>query len=232
MDKINYLKNPQNELKYVTKLLSRTTLSFLKINLIGQLTLAVLCIITIGIIVYQCFGNGGGPVHTNGQATIVTLLLLRPFSFGLTLLTMIVAPFLIFTLGNKYIMLRVINRLISEKGEDILFPILDNIFSKIKLSQPKLIENGIEESKLQLKFLQEIKNSKENKWLKKIVIYGLKKVDLNEIDFNDESISYSEIIKSKIIEKLKDISKPSRLFFYSILGWQILILLLTIIKII
>ena len=66
IDKLKSKNTINDEFKYVAKLLSRATLSFLKINLIGQISIAVLCIITMVVIVSQTFNNGGGPVHTNG----------------------------------------------------------------------------------------------------------------------------------------------------------------------
>lgn len=232
IDKLKSKNTITDEFKYVAKLLSRATLSFLKINLIGQISIAVLCIITMVVIVSQTFNNGGGPVHTNGEAAIVVLFLARPISFGLTVLSILGAPFLLFTLGNKYVMFRTINRLISDKGEQLLFPIIDRILNKIKTNQPQLMQSGVDKTKLQLKVLQEIRDSKENKWFKKIIAYGFKKVELDEIDFKDENVSFTEIVKNKIIDKLKDISEPSRLFFYLILGWQALILFLTVLKVI
>ena len=232
IDKLKSKNTINDELKYVAKLLSRATLSFLKINLIGQVSIAILCIITIIVIIAQTFNNGGGPVHTNGQAAIVVLFLARPISFGLTILTVLGAPFLLFTLGNKYVMTRTINRLITDKGEQLLFPIIDRILNKVKANQPKLMQNGVDKTKLKLKVLQEIRDSKENKWFKKIIAFGFKKIELNEVDFRDENVSFTEILKNKIIEKLKDISEPSRLFFYLILGWPALILLLTVFKVI
>lgn len=232
IDKLKSKNTITDEFKYVAKLLSRATLSFLKINLIGQVSIAVLCIVTMVVIVSQTFNNGGGPVHTNGEAAIVVLFLARPISFGLTVLSILGAPFLLFTLGNKYVMFRTINRLISDKGEQLLFPIIDRILNKIKANQPQLMQSGVDKTKLQLKVLQEIRDSKENKWFKKIIAYGFKKVELDEIDFKDENVSFTEIVKNKIIDKLKDISEPSRLFFYLILGWQALILFLTVLKVI
>lgn len=232
IDKLKSKNTITDEFKYVAKLLSRATLSFLKINLIGQVSIAVLCIVTMVVIVSQTFNNGGGPVHTNGEAAIVMLFLARPISFGLTVLSILGAPFLLFTLGNKYVMFRTINRLISDKGEQLLFPIIDRILNKIKANQPQLMQSGVDKTKLQLKVLQEIRDSKENKWFKKIIAYGFKKVELDEIDFKDENVSFTEIVKNKIIDKLKDISEPSRLFFYLILGWQALILFLTVLKVI
>ncbi|MFY1045856.1 hypothetical protein [Chryseobacterium sp. GP-SGM7] len=232
IDKLKTKNTVTDEFKYVAKLLSRATLSFLKVNIIGQISIVILCVITIILIIAQTFNNGGGPVHTNGQAAVFVLFLARPISFGLTILTIFGAPFLLFTLGNKYVMTRTINRLITDKGEQILFPIIDRILNKVKANQPQLMQSGVDKTKLQLKVLQEIRDSKENKWFKKIIAYGFKKIELNEIDFKDENVSFTEIIKNKIIDKLKDISEPGRLFFYLILGWQTLILLLTVFKVI
>jgi hypothetical protein len=58
-----------------------------------------------------------------------------------------------------------------------------------------------------------MKESDENKWTKKITIYALNKVDLNEVDFKDENLSFSDIIQKKIVDSLKNVSEPSRSFF-------------------
>lgn len=231
------IKEKQNSLindnvKYLAKLVSRATLSFLKINIAGQISIAILGVATIGIIIFQTFKSGGGPVHTSGEAAVLVLLMVRPVSFGLTILSAFGAPFLLFTLGNKYVMTSTINRLISDRGEQLLFPIIDRILNKVKANQPQLMQSGVDKTKLQLKVLQEIRDSKENKWFKKIIAFGFRKIDLNEVDFRDENVSFTEIIKNKIIDKLKDISAPSRLFFYLILGWMMLILVLTVFRVI
>lgn len=220
------------DVKYFAKLFGKATLSFLKINLFGQISIAIFTISTIITIIGQTYGNGSGPGHVSGEAAIVVLAVQRPIAFGITLLSMIASPFLLFSLGNKYVMFRTINRLISDKGEKLLFPIIDKILLKVKEHQPELFKQGVDKTKLQLKILQEIRDSKQNKWLKKIIAFGFKKVELNEIDFKDENVSFSEIIKTKIIDQLKSISEPSRLFFWLILGINLLILVLTVFKVI
>ncbi|RZJ44833.1 MAG: hypothetical protein EOO19_11595 [Chryseobacterium sp.] len=215
------------DFKYFAKLFGRATLSFLKINLIGQFSIAILCIAALLIIIRQAYPNGGGTTHTSGDATAVVLFAQRPIAFGLTLLSMISSPFLLFSMGNKYVMFKTINRLIADKGEKLLFPIIDKILLKVREYQPELFKQGVDKTKLQLRILQEIRDSKQNKWLKKIITFGFKKVDLNEIDFKDENVSFTEIIKVKIIDQLKSISEPSRLFFWVILGINVLILVLT-----
>lgn len=219
------------DVKYFAKLFGRATFSFLKINLIGQFAIAILCVATLMLIIMQTYPSGGGPVHTSGEAAVAVLFMQRPIAFGLTVISILASPFLLFSMGNKYVMFKTINRLIADKGEKLLFPILDKILSKVKEHQPELFRQGVDKTKLQLRILQEIRDSKQNKWLKKIITFGFKKVDLNEIDFKDENVSFSEIIKIKIIDQLKSISEPSRLFFWVILGINALIFVLTALKV-
>ncbi|MCU7616103.1 hypothetical protein NZ698_02735 [Chryseobacterium sp. PBS4-4] len=218
------------DVKYFAKLFGRATFSFLKINLIGQFAIAILCITTIMLIITQTYSSGGGPVYTSGEAAVAVLFMQRPIAFGLAVISILASPFLLFSMGNKYVMFKTINRLIADKGENLLFPILDKLLLKVKEHQPELFRQGVDKTKLQLRILQEIRDSKQNKWLKKIIAFGFKKVDLNEIDFKDENVSFSEIIKVKIIDQLKSISEPSRLFFWVILGINVLILVLTVFK--
>ncbi|MCW3168258.1 hypothetical protein OMO38_06935 [Chryseobacterium sp. 09-1422] len=220
------------DVKYFARLFGRATSSFLKINLIGQFAIAILCVATLMLIIMQTYPSGGGPVHTSGEAAVAVLFMQRPIAFGLTVISILASPFLLFSMGNKYVMFKTINRLIADKGEKLLFPILDKILSKVKEHQPELFRQGVDKTKLQLRILQEIRDSKQNKWLKKIITFGFKKVDLNEIDFKDENVSFSEIIKIKIIDQLKSISEPSRLFFWVILGINALIFVLTALKVI
>ena len=219
-----------DNLKYVTKLFSSATFSLFKINILGQLLIALITVTSLITIIYQSSGTGMG--HVNGLAIITFLLAIRPIGFGLTLLSLFIIPFLLFSFGNKYVMSKTINKLISDKGEVLLFPIIDKILNRVKEKQPELLKTGADKAMLQLKLIQAFKDSNENKWLKKILIYGLKKIKLDEVDFKDENVSFSEIIKDKIITALKNISEPSRNFFWIILGIEITLLILISFKII
>jgi len=212
-----------DNLKYTAKLFGSATFSFIKINILGQLLFAFIGVITLCTIVYQS-GNGMG--HITGSAIIMLLFALRPIGFSLTVLSLIAIPFLLFSLGNKYILSKTIHKLLSDKGEVLLFPIIDKVLNKIKSNQPDLLKKGTDTAKLKLKLIQEIKDSSDNKWLKKIIIYGFQKVSLEEVDFKDENVSFTEIIKDKIITGLKNVSEPSRKFFWIILGLDILLFIL------
>jgi len=218
-----------DNLKYAAKLFSSATFSFFKINILGQFLYALIGVFTLFTIIYQ---SGHGMGHVTASAAVMLLFALRPIGFGLTIITLLAGPFLIFALGNKYIMSKTIHKLLSDKGEVLLFPIIDKVLNKVKSKQPDLFKKGTDKTKLQLKLIQELKDSNENKWLKKIIIYGFKKVNLDDVDFTNENVSFTDIVKEKMITGLKNTSQPSRNFFWIILGIQIVILILILTRLI
>jgi hypothetical protein len=52
-------------------------------------------------------------------------------------------------MGNKYIITKAINRVVTDKGEDILFPIISRAISKIKSKQPELLHKGADKGQTQ-----------------------------------------------------------------------------------
>lgn len=220
-----------DNLKYTAKLFGTATFSFLKINIIGQLLICLISVSSIFTIIFQSSGNGG-PAHVGGEAAVLFLFMIRPIGFTLLALSIFIPPYILFSFGNKYIISKTINKLLSDKGETLLFPIIDKVLSKIKSNQPDLLKKGTDSTKLKLKLIQEIRDSKDNKWLKKIIIYGFKKVNLDDVDFTDEKLSFTDIIKDKTITGLKNISKPNRNFFWIIIGIQITLLILISTKVI
>jgi hypothetical protein len=216
-----------DNLKYTTKLFSSAAFSFLKINIIGQL---LICTLSVAALLIFLFQSADGPGAPGGLAIIpITIILFfeRPIGFSLITLSIFVLPFILFSFGNKYIISKTINKLLSDKGEKLLFPIIEKVLDKIKTNQPGLLKKGADNTKLKLRLIQEIKDSKEsNKWLKKIIIYGFKKINLDDVDFTNENISFVDIIKEKTISGLKDVSKPSRNFFWIITGIQTSLLIL------
>ncbi|MEL1254579.1 hypothetical protein AAEO57_12385 [Flavobacterium sp. DGU38] len=213
--------------KYATKLFGSATFSFLKINILGQLLVFALSLTTLLIFLFQSANGSGAP---GGLAIIpITIILFfeRPIGFTLIALSIFANPFILLSFGNKYIISKTIHKLLSDKGETLLFPIIEKVLGKIKTNQPELLKKGTDTTKLKLKLIQEISDSKDNnKWLKKIIIYGLKKANLDDVDFSDEKLSFTDIVKNKTISGLKEISEPSRNFYWIILGIQILLLIL------
>jgi hypothetical protein len=220
----------KENLKYTSKLAGSAALSFLKINIPGQIFIAVFSVASILTIVFQSVGSGSSAAHVGGVAVLINLFLARPIGLSLVILSAFICPILLFTLGNRYLVSKVIHRLITDKGENILFPIIDKVLNKLKTRQPEIFSKSADKVKLKFKIVQEIKESNENKWLKKIILFALKKANMNGVDFNEENVSLSDIFKRIILTTLKNITEPSRNFFWIICGSQILIFLLVLLK--
>ena len=131
-----------------------------------------------------------------------------------------------------YIITKLINRLINDKGENILFPLLDKVLNKLQEKQPALFAKGSDKVLLKLKMVQEIKESTENKWFKRIILFALKKVHLSELDLADENRSFNDVVKKSTLTVLKSITEPSRSFFWIICSAQVLVFLLIILRVI
>jgi hypothetical protein len=219
---------------YIAKLVAKTGFSFLKINILGQLAINFFTAISLIFVIIQSTGNStflGGPIHYSGEMAVIQLFSMRPIGTSIVMLSLFICPYLLFTLGSKYLLSKTIHQILNDKGEKILYPLIEKIIDKIKMQNPDLFNKGEDFVKLKLKMLLEVEQSDENKWIKKIVKYGLKKIELSEVDFNNtDNKSTASILNDKIITKLKAISKPSRSFFWIILSVNFLIFILIVTK--
>lgn len=210
--------------KYSAKLISIAFLSFLKISLLPAFS--TILVISIDFILLSKDINSGHSAHVSATPFLVILFSSKPVGTILWFLTIIVSPFLFFTLTNKYVISKLSHKLINDKSESIILPILDKFLSKFQEKQPKVIRTIGDYTHNKLMLINSIqRDQSENKWLKKIILFGLKKIQLDDIDFNQEGQNFYEIIKLKTIQKLKEISEPSKKIILAVLLIQWLILL-------
>ena len=221
------MKTPEM-MKYGAGITASAAFSFLKINIIGGLSTALFTIISFVILTMQCFPHGSSSGHAGSAVGFLLILFsLRPVAFTILACIIGISPVLLLTLGNKYILSKIINKIIKDKGESLLNPLIDRVLNSIQQRHPDLLKKGTDLAVLKLKMVQEIKDSKDNKWIRRITIFGLRKVKLDDIDFNDENLSVAEIIKLRIQNSLQNRPAPGRTFFWMIIGLQWLTLLLT-----
>ncbi|MDR1876610.1 MAG: hypothetical protein LBQ84_03205 [Flavobacteriaceae bacterium] len=213
----------KEHITYFLKISASAAFTFVKINLLGFVS--TLAVLIIGGILILLSNNNAHAGHVGGEAFLIVLFVQRPLGCILWLL-LLSSPYLFFFLGNKYVVSKIINRIISDKAENYLYPLLDTVLQKFKEHQPELIKKGADNSLMKLKLIQEAKNNVKNKWIRRIIVFGVKKMQLDDIDFTQENVSFSDIIKTKIINTLNNISAPNKNIFWIIIGVQWLILLI------
>jgi hypothetical protein len=221
-----------DRIMYGAGLAASAAFSFIKINLLGGLSTGLAVAVMFLLMSFQGFDDGPGPAHASGWAPIVVLFTMRPMAFILAIAILFVSPFALFALGNKYILMKTASRMIKDNGEPLLFPLIDTAVLKIRQGQPELLRKGGDTLKTKLRMIQAVKDSNENRWTKRITIWGLKKADLHEVDFGAEDLSIMQTIRDRVVVALHTFSTPSRKFFWIILAIQWCAVILTLVQLI
>jgi len=213
----------KEQVKYFTKITSIAVFSFIKINSLGAVNTLICCIIGA----FLLSANVGHAAHSNsGPLILLVFFMSKPV--GTILLSLIfLAPILYVILGNKYIISKVIHRLIKDKSESTITPLLDRVLTKFKNNQPDNIKTGVDLGLAKIKLLNQVKSETDNKWLKKVLSFGLKKIKLDDIDLSQNNTDFKDVIKTKTIAALHDSTQPSRkaIFAVLILQWVFLMLI-------
>lgn len=216
----------KENLKYIAKLSTIALFSFLKINIV--VTLSTIIVGVIGFFLLTKNIDAGQSGHASAIPFLLMTFLARPIGSILWCLVCFGSPFLFFVLGNKYILSKLANKLITDKSDSLINPLLENILDKFKTNQSESLKNAEDFSLNKLKLIHEIQNDQsENKWLRKIIVFGMKKINLDDINFNQENLNFLDIVKLKTIQSLQNISKPSRkiILFPIVIQWIILMFL-------
>jgi ABC-type multidrug transport system fused ATPase/permease subunit len=210
----------KEQLKYFAKLSSIALFSLAKINIMGAVS-TILTFIVGFILLSKSVETG----HAGFIAGLGTMFTVKPV--GMILLALILlSPMLYFFLGNKYVTQKIINQLVQDKSENIIDPIIDKILFKFKAKQPETLKKGADYALLKLKLINQIKEESDNTWLKRIILYGMEKVQLSDVDFSDDDVDFSSIIKQKTVVALENITEPSRRNIWILLILQVVFVLI------
>lgn len=199
----------KENLKYIARLSIIAIFSFLKINILATLSTVIVAIIGFFLLTKNIDAGNSG--HASPLPFLLMTFMARPVGSILWYLICFGSSILFFMLGNKYILQKLANKVITDKSESVINPLLERFLQKFKTKQPEILKNAGDFSIHKLKLIQEIKNDpSENKWLRKIIVFGMKKIKIEDVDFNKEDQNFFDVIQEKTIQVLKDISKPSR----------------------
>lgn len=214
----------QEHLKYISSLSLSALFSFLKIYLLA--TTSTVLVAFLGFILIA----KNVDVGTSARVSIIPFILLvfttKPVSAILWCLVLFGSPFLFFVLANKYVVLKVTHKVISDKHDDVIIPLLEEILRKFRAKKSAVRKNVEEYSRHKMKLIQDVNEHPEtDKWLKRVVTFALKKVRLDDIDFSDEHLDFFEIIKIKTIQFFRNITAPKRSMIWIpiIIQWGILV---------
>lgn len=211
-----------DKIKYYAKLSSTAAFSFIKIYVLALVT-TITCL-TISIF-YLFDGFNGG--HVGGGAAGLIIFTQKPVQC-IAFLLIGAGMFFIMAYASKYVLNKVISILVKDKAELIIYPVLDKVTAHVKAKQPAAVKNSADYAIVKLQLMDSLKHESENKWVKKALAYGFKKIHLDDIDFKRQDMDFYEILKIKVMAGLQNMVSPSRNFIFIVIGLQILFTLIIV----
>ena len=178
-------------LNYYIKLSTKSFLTFLKINGLSVLS----TIITFGTAYY---------FYTNADANISVQ---KPY-LTLVLIAILVIPVFIFILVNQYSFQKYLTEVLFNHKDKPVEALIDKIISEITENQ-NLIKTSTEFAEIKLKAVNKINNQTTNRIMKKIILLGFNKLEISENELNNPNLKIDDILKTKIIDKLKNYTEPN-----------------------
>lgn len=183
----------------------------------------IVTFITFFIAIYSNIEMAGG-----GHGNIIALFLGLLLSNLLAFLLVIGAPvFLVFyfMLANKISIETAIYLLWKSKMGDFISEKVGSI-AKLITEKEGWSKDLSDKALLKAKVLQLIKNDKNtSKLQRKVIEYGLKKIQLDDIDFEEEHINLATILTTKFNNFVSQTVQPSLKLVWILAAVQILLLI-------
>lgn len=198
----------QQHVKDLAKYAAGAALKLALVLLAGAITSLTVAIMGfIWVIFKQGTTLGGG--HAGAGFAIFINFIFHPISAVLWLIAGIILPIVYFSLANKIVLKSLIYKILHHKGESMIYPLMDKLLNEFRQKQPSTIKATTDYSLKKLKLMESIKHGNGNALLKRVVMFGLDKVKLNDVELNREGRDFYEVVKIATVQQLQQISRPT-----------------------
>ena len=210
-----------DNVKYGLKLSGFGAFSFIKVAVFGLFS-AVVSLITGIILLSNASGtNEAGEVYESSFSTFIKD---SPYLSVLLLITLI-SIYFVFSFSTQYAFRKVARRILDDKAESFLEPIMDKAMDKTmgridETEKQNMVQRGMDYSVLKLQTINNVKQETNNKWLRYLLVLGFSKLKLDDIPFDDPKFNVRSEIKTRVIEGIKDFATPDKQFFWMIIGYH------------
>lgn len=131
-----------------------------------------------------------------------------------------------FIIANKTSISFVISRLFDEKLSSVLGEKIYHLLYAISERQPHWVQSIKNGAALKDKILDSSQqDSSLNKLQRKVIAYGLKKINLDDINFQQENLNLPQEVSDRLMLKLSETAKHSYALFWGVAGVQVIVLI-------
>lgn len=212
----------QQHLKDLGKYTAKAALLFMAVMLLGLIASGTAFIWGLIGVIFK--SPAVGAPHAGAGITIFFSFLFHPVSAVLWLIAGVILPIVYLSLANKFVLRKFIHNTLQHKSETLIYPMFDKLVSEIRTRQPIALKSGTDYGLKKLQVMEQIKHGNGNKLIKQVVVFGLKKVRINDIELNKEGQDFYDALKVATVQQLQQVSKPSWWPLLIIIGIQCLFL--------
>ncbi len=223
----------KENIKSTTKIIAKTTFKWSYIFILGNIITLITFLIALFTNLDLVEGQGRFAAHSGAAGGFlvflnyaVALFLSNFFAFILVFGAPVFI-FLYFSIANKISIQNALYLLWKGKAGDYILSKVRSLITKIteKEGWRKNISNKL---MLKARLLQLAKEDKDtSKLQRKIISFGFKKINLDDIDFKDEKINLSDVLTTKFETFISEISKPSMKIFRILILLQVIFLIIS-----
>ena len=131
-----------------------------------------------------------------------------------------------FIIANKTSLSFIISRLFDEKLSSVLGDKVSRLLVALNEKQPHWVQSIKNGAALKDKLLDSSQqDSSLNKIQRKVIAYGLKKINLDDINFQQENLNLPQEVSNRLMLKLSETAKHSYTLFWLAVGAQGLVLM-------
>lgn len=128
-----------------------------------------------------------------------------------------------FIVANKISISFILGRLFDEKLSSFIGEKFYNLLYTFSEKQPNWLQSIKNGASLKDKLLDSTKqDSSLNTIQHKVITYGLKKINLDDINFQQENLNLSQEVTNKLMQKLSELAKHSYQLFWIVVGVQVI----------
>lgn len=175
-------------------------------------------------------------VFFGGLVATVVLFFLFSFKANATsyntiylVLSSLVFTIVYFILANKTSLSYMISRLFDEKLSSMIGEKVSGLIQSFSEKQPNWMQSIKSGAALKDKlFYSSQQDSSLSKIQRKVIAYGLKKINLDDVNFQQENINLPQEVSDRLILKLSETAKHSYRLFWIVACVQALLMLVVL----
>ncbi|MCC9042524.1 hypothetical protein LNQ81_07455 [Myroides sp. M-43] len=210
-----------DNVKYGLKLSGFGVFNFMKLAFVGIGSAVISLIAGIVLLSKGLLVDKHGNVYKSSFSTFISDY---PYQSILLFLTLI-SIFFLFSFSSQYAMRKVASRILDDRAESFLEPIMDKAMDKTMgkindAEKQNMVQRGIDYSVLKLQTINNVKQETSNRWLRYLLVLGFSKLKLEDIPFDDPKFNVRSEIKTRVLDVIKEFAAPSSQFFWTIIVYH------------